>query len=84
VVPTIPASGVHSTKEPKSLPLSLEHSRTKAAELRSGHSSFMYEPSVTATQELSAIEGDIQSRSPMMDRLSHNPGVASASDDLPE
>jgi hypothetical protein len=44
----------------------------------------MYEPSVTATQELSAIEGDIQSRSPMMDRLSHNPGVASASDDLPE
>jgi hypothetical protein len=49
----------------------LEHSRTNAAELRYGYSFFMYEPFVTVMQELSAIEVAIQSRSPMMDRLSH-------------
>ena len=58
-------------KEPVSLPLPLEHSRTNAAELRYGYSSFMYEPSITAMQELSAIEVAMQSRSPVMDRLSH-------------
>jgi hypothetical protein len=49
----------------------LEHSRTNAAELRYGYSSLMYEPSVTAMQELSAIEAAIQSRSLVMDRLSY-------------
>jgi hypothetical protein len=67
----LPVLGVCSTKEPVSLPLPLEHSKTNAAELRYGYSSFMYEPSITAIQELSAIEAAIQPRSPMMDRLSH-------------
>jgi len=64
-------SSVCSTNEPISLPLPLEHSRTNAAELRYGCSSFMYEPSVTATHELSAIDAAIQSRLPVMARLSH-------------
>jgi hypothetical protein len=61
-----------SKNDPYTLPSPLLHSNTHAAEHRSGYSSRMYEPSVTATSVSFAIACRIQSTPPLTVRLSHS------------
>ncbi len=53
------ATNSTSEKDPTIRPCSFEHSMTKAAEHRFGYNSRIYDPSVTATSESSAMESCI-------------------------
>ena len=67
VVATLECSG----KEQKILPLPLVHSNTKAQEHRSGYTSRIYEPSVTAMQGPALIDSSSQLSSPTNHRDFH-------------
>ncbi len=66
------ATSSPSENDPTMRPCLIEHSRTKAAKHRLGYISWMYNPSVTATSEPSAIESCSQVSPPVTLRCSHS------------